>query len=103
MAEVMFGRYELIGLIGEGGMGQVFRANDTMMRRPVAIKVLPAELANQPGYRQRFEREAYTAARLTNRTSSRSMKPGRSRAGCIWRCRSSTASTWPLCYIATGR
>ncbi|MGB9304898.1 MAG: serine/threonine-protein kinase [Mycobacterium sp.] len=65
MAEAVFGRYELIGLIGEGGMGQVFRAHDTVMRRPVAIKVLPADLANQPGYRQRFEREAFTAARLT--------------------------------------
>jgi serine/threonine protein kinase len=66
VAGAVFGRYELIDLIGEGGMGQVFRAHDTVMRRPVAIKVLPADLANQPGYRQRFEREAYTAARLTN-------------------------------------
>ncbi|MDT5350191.1 MAG: hypothetical protein QOH91_3478 [Mycobacterium sp.] len=65
MDEGVFGRYRLIELIGEGGMGQVFKAHDTVMRRPVAIKVLPADLAKQPGYRQRFERGAYTAARLT--------------------------------------
>lgn len=61
----MFGRYRLIELIGEGGMGKVFKAHDTTMRRDVAVKVLPAELAAAPGYRERFEREAYTAARLT--------------------------------------
>jgi beta-N-acetylhexosaminidase len=63
--EVAFGRYRLIELIGEGGMGKVFKAHDTEMRRNVAIKVLPPELATEPGYRERFEREAYAAARLT--------------------------------------
>src|ERR1700757_2210434 len=61
----VFGRYRLIEVIGQGGMGTVYRADDTMMRRGVAIKVLPWELASEPGYRERFRREAYTAARLT--------------------------------------
>jgi serine/threonine protein kinase, bacterial len=63
--EVAFGRYRLIELIGEGGMGKVYKAHDTMMDRDVAIKVLPPELATEPGYEQRFRREAHTAARLT--------------------------------------
>jgi serine/threonine-protein kinase len=60
-----FGRYQLISLIGEGGMGKVYKAHDTVIGRDVALKVLPAELGGQPGYRERFRREAQTAARLT--------------------------------------
>ena len=60
-----FGRYRLLEVIGQGGMGTVYRAHDTLMSRDVAIKVLPAELASQPGYRDRFRREAHTASRLT--------------------------------------
>ncbi|WP_156657783.1 serine/threonine-protein kinase, partial [Mycobacterium kyorinense] len=65
MDEVAFGRYRLIELIGEGGMGKVYKAHDTVMGRDVAIKVLPPELASERGYEDRFRREAYTAARLT--------------------------------------
>lgn len=64
MEAVGFGRYQLLELIGEGGMGKVYRAHDTMIERDVAIKVLPAELGAEPGYRDRFRREAHTAARL---------------------------------------
>ena len=46
-------------------MGKVYKARDTAIGRDVAIKVLPAELAQQKGYRERFRREALTAARLT--------------------------------------
>jgi serine/threonine-protein kinase len=63
--EVAFGRYRLLSVIGEGGMGKVYKAHDTLIGRDVAIKVLPAELAAEPGYRERFRREAHTAARLT--------------------------------------
>ena len=63
--EVVFGRYRLLSVIGEGGMGKVYKAHDTVIGRDVAIKVLPAELAAEPGYEQRFRREAHTAARLT--------------------------------------
>ncbi len=63
--DVDFGRYRLIELLARGGMGEVYRAHDTMLRRDVAVKVLPPELASKRGYRERFEREAYTAARLT--------------------------------------
>ncbi len=65
MDEVAFGRYRLVALIGEGGMGKVYKAHDTAMDRDVAIKVLPAELVSEPGYEQRFRREARIAGRLT--------------------------------------
>jgi serine/threonine protein kinase, bacterial len=62
---VEFGRYQLLGSIGEGGMGQVFRARDREFARDVAIKVLPTQLTDQPGYRERFHREAQIMAQLT--------------------------------------
>ena len=65
MDEVVFGRYRLLSLIGAGAMGKVYKAHDTVMGRDVAIKVLPNELGAEPGYRERFRREAHTAARLT--------------------------------------
>ncbi len=60
-----FGRYRLIELIGRGGMGDVWRALDTETHRVVAVKVLPAALANDPMFTQRFRREALAAAGLS--------------------------------------
>jgi serine/threonine protein kinase len=60
-----FGRYRLIEMIGEGGMGRVLKAHDTVIGRHVAVKVLATELATEPGFQERFRREAHTAARLT--------------------------------------
>ncbi len=65
MDEVPFGRYQLIEMIGEGGMGSVYKAYDTVMRRDVAVKLLAPELLKKAGYADRFRREAYTAAKLT--------------------------------------
>ncbi|MBV9513707.1 MAG: serine/threonine protein kinase [Mycobacteriaceae bacterium] len=65
MEEATFGRYRLLSVIGEGGMGKVYKAHDTVIGRDVAIKVLATELGAEPGYRERFRREAHTAARLT--------------------------------------
>ncbi|VBA59142.1 Serine/threonine-protein kinase PknD [Mycobacterium attenuatum] len=63
--DTVFGRYQLIEVIGEGAMGKVYRARDTKMRREVAVKVLAPELATEPGYRERFRREAYGVAQLS--------------------------------------
>lgn len=59
-----FGPYRLDRLIGRGGMGEVYQAYDTVKDRIVAIKVLPERLAQDPVYRQRFQRESHAAARL---------------------------------------
>jgi serine/threonine protein kinase len=58
--------YTLEGEIGRGGMGVVYRARDERLQRRVAIKVLPPELAFQKDIRERFTREAQTAARLSH-------------------------------------
>jgi serine/threonine protein kinase len=52
------GSYEILELIGKGGMGEVYRAHDKNLSRDVAIKVLPAALAQDPDRLARFEREA---------------------------------------------
>jgi len=59
-----FGPYELNALIGVGGMGEVYRAYDTVKERTVAVKVLRAEMASDPNYQERFRRESRVAARL---------------------------------------
>ena len=60
------GEYEIEGLLGQGGMAVVFKAKEIMLDRPVAIKVLPPELAFGPGMIERFKREARTAAQLNH-------------------------------------
>jgi serine/threonine protein kinase len=60
------GPYEILAAIGAGGMGEVYKARDTRLDRVVAIKVLPAHLADKPELRERFEREAKTIASLNH-------------------------------------
>ncbi len=60
------GTYEIIGAIGAGGMGEVYRARDTKLNRDVAIKVLPEAVAHDPERLARFEREAKTLAALNH-------------------------------------
>ena len=60
------GPYELVALLGAGGMGEVYRARDTRLGRDVAIKVLPAEFAADPDRLRRFEQEAQAIATLNH-------------------------------------
>src|SRR2546421_10861656 len=60
------GPYEIISRIGAGGMGEVWKARDTRLDRSVAIKVLPAEFAQNAQFKIRFEREAKTISQLNH-------------------------------------
>ncbi len=63
--------YEVIAKLGEGGMGEVYRARDAKLGRDVALKILPAMFANDPDRLMRFEREAKLLASLNaQRTGS---------------------------------
>jgi serine/threonine-protein kinase len=59
-----FGRYRLVELLGRGGMGEVWRAFDTAIDRVVALKLLPANFADDETFKERFRREAKAAAGL---------------------------------------
>ncbi len=60
------GAYEIVGAIGAGGMGEVYRARDTKLDRDVALKVLPALFTDDPDRLARFEREAKSLAALNH-------------------------------------
>src|SRR5262250_1002414 len=60
------GPYEVLGSLGVGGMGEVYRARDTRLDRSVAIKILPAQFSADPVRKQRFEREAKTISSLNH-------------------------------------
>jgi len=65
-AGARLGPYEIVALIGSGGMGEVYRATDTRLARTVAVKVLPAHLSERPEARERFEREARAISSLNH-------------------------------------
>src|ERR1700746_2546240 len=60
------GPYEIVGPLGAGGMGEVYRAKDRRWARTVSVKILPAHLSNDPVRKQRFEREAKTISSLNH-------------------------------------
>src|SRR5712692_9876048 len=60
------GPYHVLSLLGAGGMGEVYRARDTKLKREVAIKILPEEFSRDPGRVARFQREAEVLASLNH-------------------------------------
>jgi serine/threonine protein kinase len=65
-AGTKLGRYEIRSKLGEGGMGEVYLAEDTKLNRKVAIKVLPAAFSQEPERLRRFEQEAQAASALNH-------------------------------------
>ncbi|HVK66051.1 MAG TPA: protein kinase [Polyangium sp.] len=65
------GRYTLLGLLGVGGMGSVYRARDEELEEVVALKVLRQDLVNEPGMLERFRREVKLARRVTHKNVAR--------------------------------
>src|SRR5216683_1155834 len=65
-AGTRLGPYEILSPLGDGGMGEVYRARDTRLDRDVAIKVLPESVAGDPDTLARFEREAKAVAALSH-------------------------------------
>ena len=78
------GAYEILGLLGAGGMGEVYRARDTRLDREVAIKVLPAQVSGRDDLRQRFEREARAIRACTIRIFARFTILGSRTASATW-------------------
>jgi len=64
LTRALEGRYEIVRLLGRGGMAAVFLAEDLVLERQVAIKVLPPDMTRDAQLVTRFQREAKTAARL---------------------------------------
>src|SRR5919107_606805 len=63
---VLAGRYRLVGQLGRGGMGEVYRADDLKLGQPVALKFLPARLSKDAAMLERFHREVRTARKVSH-------------------------------------
>lgn len=74
--ELIGGRYQVLGLVGRGAMGAVYRAKDTELDEVVALKVLSSELGNSPDSIERFRREVKLARRVTHPNVARTFDIG---------------------------
>jgi serine/threonine-protein kinase len=74
--QVLAGRYELLGLVGTGGMGSVYRARDRELDEIVALKMLRRELVDAPGMLARFRQEVKLARKVTHRNVARTFDIG---------------------------
>jgi len=75
-AHVLGGRYEIVGLLGVGGMGSVYRVRDLSLDEVVALKVLRRDWIDAPGAIERFRREVKLARRVTHRNVARTFDLG---------------------------
>jgi serine/threonine-protein kinase len=83
MGDEFIGNYRIVEKLGEGGMGVVYKAVETVLERPVAIKMLPSELSRDATLMQRFQAEARAQANL-NHTNIATLSP-------FWRTRETTS------------
>jgi len=75
-----FSHYRIVSKIGAGGMGEVYLAQDNQLDRKVALKVLPADLANNEDRMRRFTQEAKSAAALSHPNIAQILKSAKQRA-----------------------
>ena len=80
-AGTRLGAYEVLGRLGAGGMGEVFRARDTKLGRDVALKILPEAFASAADRLSRFRREAQVLASLNHHEESAAPGPRAARGG----------------------
>src|SRR5215831_4256365 len=93
------GRYEILSQLGQGGMGEVYRARDEKLNRDVAIKVLPASFSQDVERLRRFEQEAQAAGTLNHPNIPR---PHRSRRNTAWHMRKGRSAVSKPGAVATG-
>ncbi len=72
------GNYKILSLLGEGGMGEVYLAQDIKLGRQIALKLLPAQVTSDGDRLHRFEQEAYAASALNNEVSRKTTSLQRS-------------------------
>ena len=75
------GPYEIVGTLGAGGMGEVYRARDPRLGREVAVKVMAADFVNNADWLRRFEQEARATAALSHPNVLRFTTSARAKAG----------------------
>src|SRR5688572_9467659 len=84
LGKILVDRFEVIERIGEGGMGVVYRARQISVDRPVAIKVLNAQVAGDPTWVQRFINEAKACSKLQHPNTIRLIDFGQSKEGLLY-------------------
>jgi serine/threonine-protein kinase len=76
-------QYRIQEKIGQGGMGVVYRAFDSTLQRPVALKVLSSDLLKDPSHRRRFEQEARSASAISHGNVAHVYEVGESEGDCF--------------------
>jgi hypothetical protein len=94
---VLADRYRIIGLLGRGGMGEVYRADDLKLGQPVALKFLPKALADDPVRRERFYAEVRIARQVSHPNTAALMTSAKSMGATFSPWSSLMAKTWRRC------
>jgi len=93
--DIIDGRYKVLGLLGQGGHGMVYRAEDLQLEAPVAIKTLHNDIASEPGFKTRMQREARAMGTLSGTSAVQIYAFNKAEDGVMYIVRSSSrGATW---------